>query len=479
MRGRQTRCTYDLAMSTDPHFDYHRMAPRMRRRRALVDGPLRRLRVVSAALIAGALLGGGLSWLSPPRFVATALVRADWETPAASPVATDRSGRRLRALRQQLLARPAVERVLRESRPFAATGESGPAPEQATRLLLQVSVEPRSASSYAIGFAHRDASTAARVVNGLVDALAEESGGRQVARGSPADLEARLAAARATLDERQAALRRAREAGASATPAPSVGSTQEQTARRSLDLALSQARARADRLRTEIEMETPSASPATGAAAELEVLRARRAELRQRYTEEHPDVQALTRRIRRLEAEPPPDAAPTAIARLASLRVELAGVEREIETLQGREASLEAEAARAAGRAKRPSPSGAAAAAPRDVATLAREVDEAQAAFLELERQWQDAETAARLGGGVSGRFEVAQRAEVPARPAGPARAVFPIVGALLGLAVGWAFAVAAELRDPSVRDEDDLRSMFAEPVLAVLPEVDGGSRPR
>jgi uncharacterized protein involved in exopolysaccharide biosynthesis len=223
--------------------------------------------------------------------------------------------------------------------------------------------------------------------------------------------------------------------------------------------------------------ETPTTAPATGPAAELEVLRARRAELRQRYTEEHPDVEALTRRIRRLEAESPGPVSPTPSARLEALRTELAEAEKEIEALQGREASLDAEAARAAGRAKRPSPSGAAVVAPRDVATLAREVEGAQAAFLELEGQLREAQTAARLGGGLSGRFEVAQRAEVPSRPAGPTRAVFPIVGALLGLAVGWVLAVAAELRDPSVRDEDDLRSMFAEPVLAVLPEVDAGSR--
>jgi uncharacterized protein involved in exopolysaccharide biosynthesis len=355
-------------------------------------------------------------------------------------------------------------------------GESEPPSEQATRLLVQVSVEPRSESDYAIGFSHRDPTTAALVVNRLVGALAEESARREADPSRPADLEARLAVARATLEERQAALRRARDVVATGSSVPGVESSREQAERRAPVLALTQARARADRLRLEIEMETPVASPSTGPAAELEVLRARRAELRLRYTEEHPDVEALTRRIRRLEAESPAPVSPPPSARLEGLRTELAEAEKEIEALQAREASLNAEAARAADRTGRPSPSGAAT-APPDVATLARDVEEAQAAFLELEEQWRNAETAARLGGGVSGRFEVAQRAEVPVRPAGPARAVFPIVGGLLGLALGWALGVAAELRDPSVRDEDDLRSMFAEPVLAVLPEVNAGGR--
>lgn len=438
---------------------------------------MRRPRIVVAALLAGALVGGAVSWLRPPRFVATALVRADWAMEAASPAGADPSARRLQALRQQLLARPVVERVLRETHPFTATGETAPTSAQATRLLVQVSVEPRSGSDYAIGFSHGDAAKAALVVNGLVEALAEESARREAEASRPADLEARLAVARATLDQRQAALRRAREVGATGTSVPGIESTQEQTERRALVLALTRARARADRLRLEMAAETPTTAPATGPTAELEVLRARRAELRQRYTEDHPDVEALTRRIRRLEAESPGPVSPTPSARLEALRTELAEAEKEIEALQARETSLDAEVARAAGRSGRPSPPGASAAELRDAATLAREVEEAQAAFLELERQWRDAETAARLGGGVSGRFEVAQRAEVPARPAGPARLVFPIVGTLLGLAVGWALGVAAELRDPSVRDEDDLRSMLAEPVLAVLPEVDAGGR--
>ena len=389
----------------------------------------------------------------------------------------DVAARRLQAVRQRALGRDAVERVLQETVPYPPQGGGTVArSEQIEALLSDVSIEPRGADSYELRYVHRDPVKAALVPNRLAGLLLEANKGDESGRADPALLEARLVAARKVIEEKEAALRRLRDGlpravldPTAATPTPVERLDSD---RRAVALELSAARARADRLRLTIDADSQPVPADGSASAELAALRAQRAELRKRYTDEHPDVEALTRRIRRLEAAMPSAVEPTPTAQLQSLRAQLADVEAEIEALTEKEAALAAEGARLAAPAPPPRAVRSASPSKPDVAGLARELEQAQASYLALEAEWRTAETASRLGRGPRARFEILQPAAVPTGPSFPNRPLFGLFGLGFGLALGLAAAVAAETRDRTVKDAEELQELLSQPVLAQIPFV-------
>jgi succinoglycan biosynthesis transport protein ExoP len=417
------------------------------------------------------LLGAlAVAFLLPPRYRASALVRAVWSTEADAALRRmtgDVARRRLQAVRERVLGRAMMERVLQEVGPYRpAGGEAPPLARQLEEMSAAVSVEPRADDGFLVQYVHDDPATAALVSNRLASLLVEESE-RERAAGAHADpalLEARLADAGKALEERREAIRRRQEKvlkDASGEPDP----VRERLARldaekRTLAADLTTSRARADSLRRAIENENRPLTTVEGdPRTELEQLRSRLAELRKRYTEAHPDVAALKARIRRLEAAQPP----RRDARVSSWRAQLAEVDTQIESLKQREASLEAESAQLAKGLGSPT---------EDLQTLGREFDEARKGYLALQEEWRAAETASRIGEGAPPRFTVLQPAAVPSAPCFPNRVLFALVGLSLGLALGLAAAMVAESRDVSVKSAADLRKILTPPLLAEIPFV-------
>jgi uncharacterized protein involved in exopolysaccharide biosynthesis len=454
--------------SADQHRLQHGPPWARRRIREYLESPLRRplLVAVPAAL---ALLGAlAAAFLLPPRYRASALVQAVWsrEADAALQRMTgDVAGRRLQAVRGRVLGRAMIDRILREVGPYRPTGgEAPPLARQSEEMSAAVSVEPRAGDGFLIQYVHDDPAMAALVSNRLASLLVEESERAAGAHADPVLLEARLADAGKALEEKRAAIRRRQEKvskGSSGEPDPA----REQLARldaekRALAADLAASRTRADSLRRAIESEIRPPTTVEGdRRAELEQLRSRLAELRKRYTEEHPDVKALKARIHRLEAALPSGAD----ALVSSSRAQLAEVDAQIESLRQREARLEAESAQLAKGFRSPT---------EDLETLGREFDEARKAYLTLQEEWRAAETASRVGGGSSPRFTLGRPAAVPSGPCFPNRVLFALVGLALGLTLGLGAAMVAESQDLSVKSAADLRKILAPPLLAEIPFV-------
>lgn len=404
-------------------------------------------------------LGGAaaLAELLPARYEAFALVRASW-TPEddadARRVGVDLQSRRVRAVRQRLLARSSTDSVLAELSPYRADLDSGTG--AAIRLVSAVSVEARGDGLFAVRYAHRDPQMAALVPNRLVELLVEGSDAEAAPPPSEEGLGARLEAARRAVEDAEAALRRVDD-GAGRPPERASPSGAE-----TLALDLSAARARATALRGRLAAAEAAARPLPGEPSELEQLRARRAELRQRYTEQHPDVEALDRRIRRLEAETPPQTPPAPSAETEALRQELVAAEREIDDLSRRVA---ADTATVSGSRRR---------AASERARLSRALDEARATYETLRREEAEARPAAPAVPASLVRFEKLEPAAVPLRPAFPNRMALLVGGLCLGLVLGLAATAVAEVRDRSVRDADDLAELLEQPVLAEIPLVRG-----
>jgi uncharacterized protein involved in exopolysaccharide biosynthesis len=445
-----------------------------------LQSALRRPLLVCLPALVATLCALTVAFLLPARYRAAALVQVEWEPEAEGgkpPASVDLAGRGLEAVRGRILGSATIERVLRDLGPYrAATGESGPSTESPEAALAAVSVKPRGEDAFVIEYEHRDPARAALVSNRLASLLAEEAESERAKRGQadPALSEARLGEARKLLDDALEALRRRREAGSAAAPDESATAQRErlEAARRSVATALEVARARSERLRRAIAVEIrPPVAPG-GAAAELDRLRAERLELLKRYTEEHPDVVALTVRIRRLEADVSPSAVPAPGAKNDALKAELGRVEAEIETLGRRSDALDAEIAGLASRAPAAGRLPPAADPGQELETLAGNVERAQAAYAALQEEQSAAEAAWRLSSGTLPRLRVLQVAPVPTRPYFPNRLAFGLVGLALGLAAGLGAALVAERRDPSVKGAEDLRALLPQPLLAEIPRV-------
>ena len=410
----------------------------------------------------------------PPRYRAAALVLGEWDTrddAAMRSRGIDVANRRSQAVRKRVLDRATIERLLQRAE--LGPRDRVPLPNEVERWLEVVRVQPEGANAFRIECVQPDATRAALIANLVATDLVEQTAGAEAKQGSlpPQLLEARLAEARRAMEESQAALQRVEPARAAARAEepeePEELLQQEDRAwaeRRAVAASLATARARADRLRETIAIESRApASAAPNPEAELERLRNELAELRKRYTEEHPDVERLVRRIRRLE-----DALPVQGA--SSPGRELREVEAEISTLAARLAAVES-GARRLSQPVTPTPSPTI--APQEhTQDLASQYDRAKSAYQALLEEWQLAETAMRLGRGPTARFELLRSASVPAKPESPGLPLFALTGFALGLALGLAAALLAEMKDRTVKGPEDLLELSPLPLLATIPLV-------
>ena len=411
------------------------------RRTYMLEAPLRRRRLVLVPVLALGIGAGVVAQLLPPSYRAAAMIRADWEASVAAEM--ERRGlalaeRRQQAVRQHIAEHELLERVLGEASPYGAPGPPGaPLEAQVDRLLADLRIRPMSASAFVIEFTHSDPATAARVPNLVARELAPDSGAPgSPSGGSRAELEARVAEARLLLQQKADALERfsARPRGSSDAGEP----LPDGAVVRAVTASLAAARAREKRL-----LEETRSGTRTPAEAELERLHSELVALRQRYTEEHPDVEKLRLRIQRLESA----------SGDSTTRAQLSATQAEIAELEKRRTELESR---------------------KDAAPRARASAEHDAALRAYQARLEELQAlvAGRGNRGPNLHFERLRDAAVPGRRESPSGPLFLLGGALAGLAIGLLAALVAEHRDRSVKGPEDLNDILPAPLLATVPLV-------
>jgi DNA repair exonuclease SbcCD ATPase subunit len=200
------------------------------------------------------------------------------------------------------------------------------------------------------------------------------------------------------------------------------------------------------------------------------------ATLRQKYTEEHPDVQSLRGRIARIQelsAANAPDTVPVLPdPGIQVARAQLESTTYEIRRLEERRADLERRIANTSGRIDE---------TPRteqELATLTRDYNKLQENYTSLLTKELDAQMSGRLEERWKGeRFRMLDPANLPDKPDFPRPPLFIGGGILLGLAAGLATAMAFEFMDSTVKTVEDLQKLQAFPVLARIPHLPGAGR--
>jgi uncharacterized protein involved in exopolysaccharide biosynthesis len=434
-----------------------------------LEAPLRRpLSVAIPTLVALALsVSAGL--VLPKRHRASTLIAID--RGAAFAHAGQASGPatledQLPAIAVRVLSRSRLEQVVEGLDPYPGSPR-GSGPVAALRDASRVRAGPPG--TFRVECDHVDPRMAAALSRRLAALFVEatETERAMQSAGGVEALEGRLADARRLVEEREAALVRLAEPG----PAGEVDSTGRdlrrlEIERQAIAASLLTARTEVDLLRQAVEQERrAAAAPPAAVPVELEQLRSRLADLRRRYTDRYPDVQAVLRRIRELEAAVP--AAPEPSTEASARAAEVERAEARVASLERRAQGADAEIARLRGLSS-PAP-----VADLRRASLEAALAQAKETYLALLQEWTDARVArASPEGWPDARFSVLEPAGVPDRPFFPSLPLFATVGLVVGLTMGFGLAFLREFLDHTVKGPEDLQETLPLPLLAEIPFV-------
>jgi polysaccharide biosynthesis transport protein len=228
-------------------------------------------------------------------------------------------------------------------------------------------------------------------------------------------------------------------------------------------------------LRHQIDaMRTGDLAAGTGSnlEAQLELEEANLAEMRQRYSEDHPDVKRLERTIQnqkaRITAGGKDDAGSEArTPAVVQLETQLNGVETQLSALEQQRSELRTKVANLQGRLQ---------SAPEVELTydaLNRDATNARRLYEELNNKRTDAEVkAAAIKIGTADRFTLVGPPQVPNAPAKPPRIGIALVGLIGATFLAFMIALAAMALDSTVRGAHDVVALLNLSPIAVVPRI-------
>ena len=211
-------------------------------------------------------------------------------------------------------------------------------------------------------------------------------------------------------------------------------------------------------------------APASGSIqARINDTQRRIAELRTKYTDQHPDIvaaQAELKKLQALAAGLSTDTSGVSGSPFTSeIDKELLAINLNIRTLRSEESSIRAKIADYQARVER---------APKleqELFALSRDYENTKKAYDELLSKRLAAEQAEKLEMAQQGeQFKIIDQAKVPIKPFKPDPFKILLVGVMLALASGGGLVFLAELLDKSFHSVKDLESYLALPVLASIP---------
>jgi protein tyrosine kinase modulator len=418
---------------------------------------------------------------------------------------------RLEGIRQEILSRTRLERIITEFDLYPELRRKALMDTVVARMREDIGLDVAAArsrradpNSFSISYQSENPKTAMLVADRLASLFVQANIENRTVQADATTqfLQGQLEEARRKLQEHEATLESFRRANAGRLPSEVesnlhvMARTQEQV--QALNVSISQDRDRQLVIERTIADEMSfgaipvAAAPAREggpavpqpAAQELVTARANLAALELKLKPEHPDVRNLKKRIRELEqrasdealAQPVSEGAtnvPVTAAdlarqkRIAALRSEHDSIDRRIasnrqqaEKLQGVIAEYQAKVQ-------------AAPTLETQLTQLTRDYDTLRATYTSLLLKSQDARLSANMEESEVGeQFRIVDSARLPDAPTSPDRLTINAIGGLGGLFFGLALAALLEYRDRSLRTEDDVVTTLSLPVLALVPTM-------
>ena len=442
-----------------------------------------------------AVLGCATAVLLPGSYESSAQIFADTQN-LLIPLLKDMTvepevSEQLEVMQRTLLSRPNLAKVI-EQTPLARRA-SGPAAAEAltSALARDIRVTSQGRNLFAVTYRDRDPETAAAVVRSLLNIFIASNLGasRKEMDGARRFIDEQIGVQQRALDTAERRLADFQKANVDFLPGEKGYFGRLQQARAEAVAArtdLAAAMARRDELRRQLGT-VPSTIPAAALptigglapvppdspTARLVALERRLAELRNRYTERHPDVQAAEREIAALRAQTAgrqiggPEAGTVPNPVHDQIRLQLVQLEGEIASLQDRQAR--------SGRLV------------QELSGLARVMPEADAEYKRLTRDYEVIKKSyeelvakresVRIADDMAsqadrGAFRIIDPPKASLLPVGPPRLLL-LAGALLGsLGAGVGIALAQALLARPFDTLRDLQRAYDIPVIAGVSEV-------
>jgi polysaccharide chain length determinant protein (PEP-CTERM system associated) len=426
----------------------------------------------------------------------------------AKPIVTGRIEDRLLSISDQILSRSRLERIIADFDLYAEQRARGTIMEDLVqRMRNEITVRLEGKESFRVTYVNGDASVAQKVTERLASLSIEENlrDRQNLTESTNELLESQLQDAKRRLVEHERKLEEYRRRYAGQLPTQVASNLQViQNAQLQLQaLAEATNRERERRLLLErqlADLTTPDPVAALAAAAavntpggatanaspavQLESARARLVALQTQYTPQHPDVVAMKKTIKDLEAkvaaeaelasEPDRPLTPVDAARhskMKDLRAQIEVLDLQLKDKAQEELRLRGVIAEYQGKVDVvPTRESELVELTRDYATL-------QETYSTLLAKREESKLAANLERRQYGeQFKVIDPASLPEKPFNQmTRLGITAAVALSGLLLGLGFVGLLEYRDASFRTDEDVQRVLALPVLAVVPALAAG----
>jgi len=451
-------------------------------------------------IVVGALL---YAFLAPKTYEAKALLLVMTQRVPEGFVkttVTSNIAERLLAIEQEITSRTGLEQIIKDYNLYPKATKSLPM-EEVVNLMrkdVKVSIARRSeggegSGSFTISYTNRDPRISAMVTNRLADLFIEGNVKirEQQAKGTTDFLKDELGAAKAKLDEQEKLISDFKRAHTGELPeqrdtnlqmltqlqqiyqrtGESLRSAQDRKLiiqKQLTDLEFPVTSAAADRgQQSTTRPSSSSVSARTGGAQEPQLyeLKNQLADLKTKYTEKHPDIVRIKRKIQEMESNKDFDFSNN--PRYRELNSQIEAVNLEIKRFQEEEARLKGELDKYKARIERT------ALREQDMTSLTREYQSTKESYDTLLKKSQEAAQAENLERRQKGeQFRVIDAAAVPVTPAKPDRPKIMLMGLLLGIGSGLGLAFVREQMDRSFHDPEDVEVTFGIKILASIPRV-------
>jgi polysaccharide chain length determinant protein (PEP-CTERM system associated) len=443
-----------------------------------------------------ALAAAGIAYSLPNQYRSQTLVLV---VPQRVPEAyvrstvTTRIEERVRSIREQILSRSRLERIIEEFNLYAEERRNEPMEDVIERMRNNVFTRVVREDAFEVQFVADSPEVAQKVTARLAGLFGEENmRDRELqAENTNQFLRTQLEEAEKQLLERERQVTEYRRRYAGELPDQVQGNLQTiqnvEMQIQSLTDSLNRDRDRLDQLQRQL-LETqhseipvlppvavvPNAAPSVG--QQVETAEATLRQLEARLTPQHPDVMRAKAAVERLrkQIDSAPDGSPvlaTSAAeiarrnRIAQLQAEIDSVTRQITAKQADEERLRGRGASYRARVE------AAPMREADIVALTRDYETLQRQYRSLVEKYEESKVAANLERRQIGeQFRILDPAQVPERPYTPNRVVITAAGAVAGLLLGAGLVGFREFRNRTLRTRADVAWCIGLPVLAAIP---------
>jgi polysaccharide chain length determinant protein (PEP-CTERM system associated) len=457
---------------------------------------------IAVPAILGPMIGFGTTYLVQPRYTSEAMVLVEPQRVPdrfVAPIVTEQINSRLATIREQIMSRSRLQPIIERFGLFHEDNGKVPTEEllDRTRKLIEISsIHTEAGSSgFRIAFTWHDRLLAQQVCREIMSIFMEQSLKirEQHAEDTTEFLAKQLEIAKQKLDQQDSLLAAFKTKHLGQLPTDEGRNMQMLATLTSRMETLTQSIAAARQQRMVQESLLAQAAPsATGeyvlpssneAQREIETLQAQLANLRSKYTEDHPDVKKLKHQIEILKGIPQPAEAdrtqPRAAAvpespEVAHIRMAIRLIEDDIKEKSQEQARIQ-RSMREYENNIQYTPT-----VEEQFKALTRDYQTASGFYSDLLSKKAQSEMATDLERRQQGeQFRVMDPPNLPEKATFPKKPAFVGGGFVLGLGLGFGLALLLELRHNFIRTEADVASCLKLPVLGVVQyvSINGKSR--